>query len=136
MSIVSSQQQNELNFKDISLSTDKTPHMRTHVDKHTLTLIDKTPSNSVTPQPQHTDKDNDNLDVTDKFYEIEEIISRKFCIDSDFPDGQWYYRVKWHTFPAKYNSWVSYSDLNASCQKFVTEASHTVSVLKGSKKVV
>ena len=59
---------------------------------------------------------------TDKFYEIEKIVGKKYLSAED----QWEYRVKWRNFPTKQNSWVKFEDLNSSCQQYVQAAADTI----------
>ncbi|XP_033097033.1 uncharacterized protein LOC117101226 [Anneissia japonica] len=72
---------------------------------------------------KHADKEHDTSEIQDKehdtsekqteFYEIEKILYKQFV------NGQWKYRVKWLSFPSKYNSWVTFDDLSPECQNLV-----------------
>lgn len=66
-------------------------------------------SQALTPtqQPQ-TDLQTDNTTYT-----IEKILCKKFV------NKQWFYRVKWLSYPSSNNSWVSFDDLTEDCKKYV-----------------
>lgn len=72
---------------------------------------------------QCTGQENDNV-----VYEIEKILRKKCC------NNKWFYRVKWRNFDAKDNSWVEYSDLNPSCQEYVTSMHKNISTDPKSQK--
>ena len=90
---------------------------------------------NVSTSDEHTDSKIDSLknaQVDDAgeidselYYEVEKIMGKKKS-----PTGDWLFRVKWLSFPSKYNQWVRLKDLNSACQKLVRDTDDTIPIYK------
>ena len=69
----------------------------------------------------------DHTTCEDNYYEVEKILYKKPSQD------QWKYRVKWLSFPASSNSWVSYDDLTPALQRLVTDTHDTIPTYRYKK---
>ena len=89
---------------------------------------------SVQPKVDHSRQYDTNVSKDDNrdqpYYEIEKIVGRKFSTAT----GKWLYRVKWLTFSPRYNSWVSFEDLNPTCQQYVRAAKDKIPIMKSRRK--
>ena len=65
---------------------------------------------------------------SEPYYEVEKIMGKKKS-----PTGDLLYRVKWLSFPSKYNQWVPLKDLISACQKLVRDTDDTIPIYKSRK---
>ena len=89
---------------------------------------------NVSTSDEHTDSQMDSLKnaqvdgAGEIDSEVEKIMGKKKS-----PTGDWLYRVKWLSFPSKYNQWVPLKDLNSACQKLVRDTDDTIPIYKSRK---
>ena len=108
------------------MDTDNSEHA---VDQNLVSDTDRGGDNVGPGVLDSFDDNSEGDDQGQPYYEIEKIVGKKYSQAK----GQWLYRVKWRTFPARFNSWVLYDDLNPTCQKYVTEAGSAIPNFKKSK---
>ncbi len=122
------------------MDTVSTPHGGT---EKLMEQIPSKPDTSVISQPEQVHSQLEQnarpVDQTDKllsqpdncFYEVEKLIAKRKV----HPGENWQYRVKWLTFPSSANSWVSFADLNPSCQNLALKLHDSLPTYQGKKRL-